>query len=466
MRLKYIFAIVMAIVFWGCADFLELTPQQSIDSETALNSSENVRLALNQAYVNIRNAYGQQLLHAGELIPDNGEIYFQGTYLEPREYINKDMVASSFWPREAWMDMYKGIYICNRVLKNIENADEDDRAQIEGEALFLRGLCYFDLCRFYAPVFEPGGINDADAVPLVLENDTLTYPARSSVAVVIAQVETDLEKAASLLGENETFFANRYAAKAILSRLYLMKEEWEKAASAANDVIESGLFALSASPLQAFNHAANTSEDVFTFQQNNDDNVGAEQGTGNEGMSAFYASTNVTGRSDFAITETLLGIYEEGDLRGESQLDLDEDSDESDIKSLYYLGFGNDNGGGIFCAKWLNFENNITFIRLAEMYLTRAEANLQNGTEIGDTPANDIAKIRTRAGVDAPANLDIDFVRAERIRELIFEGNRLHDYRRWKWNVGDFQYNDPRMVLPVPQRERDVNPNLSQNEGY
>ena len=466
MKIKTIIYIIVGLLLAGCEGFLDLNPQQSISSETALTSSENIRLALNQAYVNIRNAYGQQLFHCSELLADNGEIYFQGTYIQPRELINKDLVASSTWPQAAWQDLYKGIYICNQVIMNLDVVDEADKDQIEGEALFLRGMCYFDLARFFAPTYQPGGSNTADAVPLVLGDEVDMYPFRASVEETYSQAQDDLEAAAPLLPEDEMFFANKYAAKAVLSRLYLMKEMWVEAANAANDVIESGLFGLSATPLAAFNHDANGVEDVFMFQQNNDDNLGSLNGTGNEGLSTFYASTNVTGRSDFAMTDVVFNLYEEGDLRGAIQLDLDDGSDESDINSMFYLGFGNDNGGGIFCAKWLNFERNVTFVRLAEMYLTRAEANLENGSTIGDTPVNDITAIRSRAGVTTPENIDLDFVRHERIRELIFEGQRLHDYKRWGWSVDDLAYSSPKLVLPIPQRERDVNKNLTQNEGY
>ena len=466
MKIKNIIYIIVVLMLAGCEGFLDLKPQQSISSETALNSSENIRLALNQAYVNVRNAYGQQLFHCSELLADDGEIYFQGTFLEPAEMINKDLVASSVWPQAAWQDLYKGIYICNQVLMHIDVVDEADQNQIVGEARFLRGMCYFDLARFYAPTYQPGGSNAADAVPLLLGNEEDMYPTRSSVEEIYTQAQNDLEAAVQLLSEDEAFFAGKYGAEAVLSRLYLMKEMWAEAANVANDVIESNLFELSATPLAAFNHDANMAEDVFMFQQNNDDNLGSLTGTGNEGLSTFYASTNVTGRSDFVITDVVFDLYEPGDLRGAVQLNLDDDSDESDIDSMYYNGFGNDAGGGIFCAKWLNFERNVTFVRLAEMYLTRAEANLENGSEIGDTPVNDIKMIRTRAGVTTPETVDIDFVKKERIRELIFEGQRLHDYKRWGWPIGDLSADAPQLVLPIPQREREVNTNLTQNENY
>jgi starch-binding outer membrane protein, SusD/RagB family len=457
---------LFALLLTGCNSFLDEKPQQSIDASTALTTGENVRLALTSSYVNIRNAYGQQLLISSELMADNGEIFFQGTFLEPLETIGKSLVASSVWPQDAWQDLYKGIYICNQVLSHMDVVAEADRPQIKGEALFLRGLSYFDLARFYAPAYQPGGANNSDAVPLLVETDNVMYPSRSTVAQVYDRAQADLEEAATLLSPDEPFFANKYAALAILSRLYMAKEMWAKAADAANEIIGSGKFLLSATPFDAFNHKADTPEDVFTFKANNEENLGSQDGTGNAGMSAFYASTNITGRSDFAINNKVFEMYEPDDLRGKLQSGLDKNSVAGDIKSMYYYGFGADNSGGIFCSKWLDYAQNMTFVRLAEMYLTRAEANYNNGTEIGDSPLNDIKAIRDRAGVTTPNTIDIDFIRHERVRELIFEGQRLHDYKRWKWPVEDLAYDSPRLVFPIPQRERDVNVNLSQNTGY
>jgi len=467
MKLKNILYGLLGLLLTGCDSFLDVKPQQSIDASTALTTSENIRLALNASYVSIRNTYGQELLIGADLMVDNGEITFQGTFIEPMEYITKSLVASSTWPEAAWQDAYKGIYICNQVLKNITVADEASRPQIEGEALFLRGLMYFDLARFYAPPYQPGGQNNADAVPLVLENSTESYPARATVAQVYTQAQADLEKAAGLLDPGEDFYANKYAALGVLSRIYLTKEMWKEAATAASEIIASGLFTLSETPFAAFNHSSNQPEDVFAFQQNNDDNWGMLQGTGNAGMSAFYASTNVTGRSDFAMNEMVFAMFEPGDLRGKVQLDLVEKvSDASEINCMFYNGFINTSSGGIFSSKWLTYDVNMPFVRLAEMYLTRAEANFNNGTSIGDSPINDIKVIRNRAGVSTPDAIDLNYIREERIRELIFEGHRLHDYKRWHWSVGELSYDSPRLVFPISQRERDVNENLTQNTGY
>ena len=112
-----------------------------------------------------------------------------------------------------------------------------------------------------------------------------------------------------------------------------------------------------------------------------------------------------------------------------------------------------------------NFGNVLQF-RSAEMYLTRAEANFRLGTAVGATPVADINLIRTRAGLKPAAAVTLESILKERHLELAFEGHMLHDIKRNKKNVGTLPYNSPKLIMPIPQREIDVNKALVQNEGY
>jgi starch-binding outer membrane protein, SusD/RagB family len=119
-------------------------------------------------------------------------------------------------------------------------------------------------------------------------------------------------------------------------------------------------------------------------------------------------------------------------------------------------------------GKWNNQYGNINIIRLAEMYLTRAEANLRAGTAVGATPLADVNFIRARAGVAPLTSLTLDDVLLERRLELAFEGHMIHDMKRTERAVGSLPFNSPRLIYPIPQREMDANIGLEgqQNEGY
>jgi hypothetical protein len=100
------------------------------------------------------------------------------------------------------------------------------------------------------------------------------------------------------------------------------------------------------------------------------------------------------------------------------------------------------------------------------MYLIRAESNFRESTATGSTPVNDINALRARAGASALAGVTLQDILDERRRELSFEGFALHDIKRLQGNVGPLNYDDNKLVMPVPQREMDANPNLIQNPGY
>jgi hypothetical protein len=102
------------------------------------------------------------------------------------------------------------------------------------------------------------------------------------------------------------------------------------------------------------------------------------------------------------------------------------------------------------------------------MYLTRGEANLRKGGTPtgGATPAEDINIIRERSNAAPLSGVTGDDFVDERFRELAFEGDRLWTLKRLKLDVDGRPFNDDKLVLPIPQRETDVNGNLTQNPGY
>jgi hypothetical protein len=397
------------------------------------------------------------------MLADTGEINFVGTYEELHDLTNKSMVPTFFWGEEAWEYAYAAINGCNLILDNLEIVeDEAQKASLEGDARFLRGILYYDLTRFFA---LPYGSNASGslAVPLVTSGvknpEQVIYPAKETVGNVFALVEEDLLAASELLPPDETFFANRYSAMAMLSRYYMTIEDYDKAAAMADSVIESGMYDLVNNIFYAYNQSVNSSEDILTWAQTELDN---EDFGGNSGMAAFYASTNAVGRSEMVITEAFFTtVFDENDYRGVVQYGL---TNHSEVTGMYYEGFGT-RARGVYSAKWLEYNTNFTFCRLAEMYLTRAEANQmlidQGGSQVGvNSPTDDINMIRARAGLNDAGSVSIEEIQYERYRELIFEGHRLHDYKRWQRNVGDIEWDSDRLIIPVPKKETDTNPNL------
>ncbi|MEO7766200.1 MAG: RagB/SusD family nutrient uptake outer membrane protein, partial [Ferruginibacter sp.] len=324
----------------------------------------------------------------------------------------------------------------------------------EGEAKFLRGLTYFTLVNLFAKPYSGGNVQTNPGVPLILLPVSGYDPGRdklprASVEAVYTQVLADLTDAVAKLPENtDNFRATKYAADAIISRVYLAQANYTAAATAANAVIESHNYSLTASIDKAFNNSVNSSEDIFAIQQSSQSN----SGTTDFGITAFYSSDPV-GRGEIQITPVHIAKYETGDER----------------KDLFYDGSSISGSPGMLTGKWKDLYKAIPVIRLAEMYLTRAEANFRKGgAPTGpNTPLQDVNIIRNRAGLGSlGAVSNANAIVNERYLELAFEGERFYTVKRLKLTVNGHAYNDPTLIFPIPQREIDLGNALPQNEGY
>lgn len=442
--LKSIFFLLLAVALTGCAKNLELQPAQSISEGLALGSDANVKTVLVGAYDALSNGdlYGGNTMRDADLLGGNGEVRWVGTFSGPRQIFNKQIEAGNGDAQERWLESYEAINIANNVLSALDVVDAGDRDRVEGEALFLRGLLYFDLVRYYGLPYEAGGSNDQPGVPLVLTPtrsiNAETNVARASVEDGYAQVLSDLERAATLLPIDNGFFATSLAAKAILARVYLQMGRFTEARDNANDVIASGEFSLTDTYVEAFMNDANSGEDIFAIQVSNQDGV--------NNLNLFYSIPEFGGRDgDIEILDDHLARYQEGDAR----------------KDLFF-----DRAGSTLSGKFNNQFANVTVVRLAEMHLIRAEANQRLGTAVGLSPAAEISALRVRSGLDPVDEVSLDDIIDERFVELAFEGFFIHDFKRLKRDVGNFAYDAPELVFPVPSREIVANPNLTQNPGY
>ncbi len=484
MKNKYIlFFFLVGLLASACNNQLDISPREVIDAEEVFTSADNLEAALGGAYAEFAGVFGgvntafSGELFGGdfnlmsELLASDSNLIWGGSFSTYREVGNKAILVNNTLIRNNWLRAYLAINNLNTVLANLDVADSQEQAdRIEGEALGLRAMLYFDLVRFWSRPWGTGTEASDLGVPLVLTAIVTTNDAeatadlgRSNVAAVYQQVVDDLERAETLLepsGANGNFFST-YAASAVLSRVYLQQGNFELAAAKADRVIQSGVYSLVSEPLAAFNNPSNSSEDIFAIQQSTLRNAGAN----NSGLTTFYARLNGPGRGDMQVQEPHFLLFEAGDLRGGLQDDLPQTATIPDVREMYYIGVGGQNSGQIQCAKYGDPNLNIPTARLAEMYLTRAEANFEAGTSVGAAPVDDINVVRARAGLDPIGAVTQDEIREERQRELAFEGFRLHDFKRWQLQIDGLPFTDPALVLPIPERELEVY-DIPQNEGY
>ncbi|MFT3826721.1 MAG: RagB/SusD family nutrient uptake outer membrane protein [Chitinophagaceae bacterium] len=445
----------------SCGKRLDVEPRQSIDATNALENDDDVDAAMVGAYsiMGGPQLYGTSLMLDGDLLGSyfpSTEQYasWAGTFPAQRQVGRKQMDRNNSEVARVWTAGYRAINMANTVIDALGVVkDADLKSQLNGEALFVRGIMHFELVRLFA---KPWGFtaNNTQLGIVIKKTATKTEDQafeklpRNTVAEVYTSVIQDLKDAAGLLPETNGTRASKYTALAFLARVYLQQGDYVNARNAASEVIESGNYKMNASVRAAFDNK-NTPESIFEIQQNDQNNAG----TANDGMATFYASLNGVGRGDVRISSAFVNSYNSADLRQ---------------SEWYYVGIGN-RPGFLYCSKWKTFSQNLPVVRIAEMYLIRAECNIRLSTSVGDTPANDLAEVRNpvRVNLATIAAPTLTNVLNERAYELAFEGYRIHEAKRLKASFGTYTWSDDVLVFPIPQREIDATDGiLVQNSGY
>jgi hypothetical protein len=469
----------------ACKDALDIQPQQGIDLTTAFNTSQKIGAAVIGCYAQLDNSslYGTDLILVPEVMAGDGYLTWRGSfqnYAQLNNHIQNAQISNALG---IWRAAYANIDQTNLVLANLSVVtDSAQRRQFRGEMHFIRGAMYFELVRLYAQQYKAGGGNTQPGVPLnLMPNNTIAQAdvklPRATVEQVYAQVVSDLQAAIKGLPSLNVTRASSYSAEALLARVYLQQGNYPAARTASDDVIMNSGAAL-AGTLAAVFANRNSAESLFEIQQNDQNNAGQA----NAGLATFFAGYSPTGdqgilygRSDVQVNGGFAALYGPSDMRGTDSLTI------LQTKKLIYLSDGNNRPNQLRTIKWRTYGQDIPLIRLAEMYLIRAECDIR----AGKSGLDDINRVRQRSGAVPLTTATLNDVLLERQLELAFEGFRLYDLKRTNRNVREaraavlptatspgspavsaINANDPKEILPIPYQEINNNPNLTQNPSY
>jgi hypothetical protein len=332
--------------------------------------------------------------------------------------------------------------------------NDAQRNQYMGESLFVRAYCYYEL------------VNNFGAVPLYttsLGTSDLNLQ-RSPVSDVYAQIEADLKESASKLetvAVNRNGRVNKWAAYALLARVSLFQEKWAEAKKYSDKVISEGPYMLETNFLNIWNvNNHNGVESILEAQSSSvqDKSLGSmlptfsgARGEDKKNFPSNDAADVIDGWGWCMPTSDLENAYiSENDVvrRRSTITKWGEAAYGDEVLNPTHKFSLNDNKSGRICRKYYipiatrraldkkdgHLPLNVPLIRLAEMYLTRAEAAYQLG-DAGGALA-DINVIRSRVQLDAKVGLAgpnlLRQIYKERRMELAFEGLRLFDIRREK----------------------------------
>ncbi len=469
----------------ACDDVLEVEATGTVSGDI-FDTKENIEKALVGAYYNLGGisdgGVGGELFGGDfKLMPtllvrqNNSEISWDdvngGEY---SNFMDKQVLATNPRLEANWRRAYEVINTLNSILENIDNvSDAAAKSKIQGEALAMRGILYFELVRYWGPHFNE--INKTEpSIPLltspIVDVNQVKTPALATVEAVYTQAENDLEAASVLLetsgknGDRLSYFA----CLAYLMRLNMHQGDYVTAEGYANTIIASNAYALTDTPMEAFNNVSNSTEDIFAVQQTIANNAG-DKSTGT-GLPNYFSSLSENGLGVMRIFEFSLSNpgtrhgpkYSAVDKRAGVQTNVDNTTTADQITAPFYTNVLNTSL--LSSSKFLKPDRVIPVIRLAEIYLSRAESLYeQNIKEIHPTALADLNKVRNRAGLPS---LEADqFVTSfafydslvlERKREFLYEGIIFHDLKRWGAKIGLNAASSPKFVMPIPQAEIDT----------
>lgn len=454
----------MFVSLASCQAVLEPKPVDLLVDELVLNEPNDVQPVRIGMYSALRGTAAPTII-AGDFTADY--IQFNGTFTDYRELGNKQITAANGAVGLLWQSLYRTIYVANFMLESlpkVTGVTEATRKQVLAEARFMRGWANFIGTYTYGDIPQVTTTNQA-------ANRNI---GRTSRATILASVLEDYQAALADLpavaagSTNVTTnatYVNKVTCRAALARFYLYQKNWAQAEQFASQVISSSVYSLvpnySDVVLRDF-----TAESILEVGYSLSDDPGTSTNLFPNGLSL---NNLLVGRREVIPSNQLivqLTSTEAGTRRQTISFD---------VQNLR----GSDNGWTVRKYGTASEDNNnIVLMRLAEMYLIRAEARAQQGKLTGANGAvADLNVLRTRANAPAvtvSAQADVlQAVERERVYELAFEGHRWYDLVRTGraqavMSAFSPNWNSRYELWPIPQAEIQQNPALAgkQNPGY
>jgi starch-binding outer membrane protein, SusD/RagB family len=461
----------------SCNDFLELEPEFVV-SETAFYKTEkDFETALTGAYSGLQSLHNLSLLYLTELTTDNTEVQWTSPTTSEFECNEMNITIANSFVGGVWSNSFTGVSRANTILSKLESVDlrDDFESQVKGEALFLRAYNYFNLVRLFGDV--PLITVSFNSPNEIADFDMSRKPASEIYDLVISDLTASVGFLQNVSGLSKSR-ASEGAALTLLGKVYLTRGQFDLAASALEDVLTMG-YVLEDDYATLFSTGNDElSESIFEVKY-----LSGNFGEGNSFSSVFMPALfnmaefpgNMQGSGRINPTADMANAYEPGDLRRSASIadsvKLIDGTYGQYLAGLKFVDFttGLAGDGGV----------NYTSLRYADVLLMYAEA--LNETSQTTQALDFLNQVRERAGLSPLAGLSkAEMTLAlenERRVEFFNEGHRWFDLLRtgrlktvindyFTANGLNFSVEDFELLMPIPQRELDIDVNLRQNDGY
>lgn len=467
---------VFGMSICSCEKLLDKEPTDKLSLEELFKDVSGAKTALAGAYraLNEEAHYQKNLMVYPDLV--GGNIKFsKTTNLRLEDVFNLTQNAQESTMNETYSYLYSELNNINNVIKYTPNAQGSavEKTKILAEAKCLRALLHFDLLRIFARPYSFTTDASHLGIPIILQPQLFADPSprRSTVAESYRAIVNDLTEAIQafddsnvwvLISGSKQHYFTKLSAQALLSKVYLYQNDWDKAFNMADIVIKSNQYTLLSDVNYVNSWTGRTPSTESIFE------IALETSFSGNGLGAYYDINNSSYRM-YAATNDLLNLYSTTDIRRSASM-----FNPLTISSTNYF----------FTKKYANTGTSATpvkVLRLSELYLIRAEAAAEKSSPDLILANSDLNVIRKRGDASA-VNLNItiksdlvDAILLERRKELAFEGNLLFDLLRRKKDLTrvdvnainkSLSTNDNKLVMPFPANTINTNINMIQNPGY
>ena len=483
-------AFVLVAMITTCDKALEETPKSLLTDKSFYKTASDALLAVNAAYdhmgggtsnADFGGVYFNNYWVIQALASDNGKAgHPEPNTVQLAEFRHD---ASNIMLEDVWEDMFKTINVANISITRIPDIDMNEQLKnrLLGEVYFIRGLMYFELSRLFGEV------------PLLLTPTSdlgILTVERTAISEINTQIISDLQEAEQKLPVSYTGAdigrATKGAACGYLAKVFLTLQDWQQAQSYALKVMDLGVYRLLDDYADVFKIANNNNAEVvfsvnFTF--NND----AIWETSQFNVRTLPLALNRNSLSWEIPTKDVYNAFDDLDRRKEVTFATSFTENDGTVLTFEPHIFKywdqaaepNASSGG----------NDFFNLRYPDILLMYAEStNELNGGPTAEA-YEAVNRVRRRArfatGEDKERSVLPDLsgmnqsefresVWLERRRELVWEGHRWFDLVRQGRLKSSVEKAKPgvtvderkHVLFGIPQRERDINPNLSQNPGY
>lgn len=488
-------ATVMAVGIVSCD--LERYPFNQIEQSQAFKTVKDAEALRNGFYAELRGRLHGIYMYTMDIQADifNASLDYGNRNGAPHDWVN--FLATDYTIRDTWRNQYSALVEINNFIENIDlivPEDEDEADMIDmfkGEAYFMRAYYYHNLVKRFAKDYDPGSADTDLGVPLILTFDITLLPERSTVAQVYEQIKNDLDDAkvflADVQGAQSADRITLDAALALEARVNLDMHDWAGAITSANAIINSGRYPLISDQDEFNDMWLNdvSTEVIFQYPLSAPNEL-----TNGMGLYLNYRPDGDNYAPDWVPQQWVVDQYDVADIRRAAYLTQNELYIQGTVYPDIFCLSKFPGNPDLYTGANSNYQNKPKVFRVAEMYLIVAEAGAQNPATEADA-LTALNELRTKRGLTALVGVTgsalMDEVKAERTRELLGEGFRLDDLKRWdmgfsrtapqntdlivegpNFSEKTVTADNPKFVWGIPANDLTTNPNIGsqQNEGW